>query len=103
MATRPKTAQVLHDLILETFAERSLKASQSQYDRGVNIRAVMTAREVFKAVPVHGTAAEYHRHILTEIAALKDHYNDPNGEYTSGKAPIGDVYMDIYSLMAPDD
>jgi len=95
----PKTAQQLHDLIVEVFSLRAQKAGESEYDRGVCLRAVATAREVFKAIPVNGSVRSYHGRILDEIDDLQKRYNDPDGQYTSGKAPIGDISLDIYALL----
>ena len=36
---------------------------------------------------------------LTRRRALIDTYNDPDGEYTSGKTPIGDVYYNVSPLV----
>lgn len=77
--------------------DRSIAASQSQYDAKVCVRAVGAARDVFENVPLEGTAIEYGQAV---VAVLRDRYNDSDGEYTSGKAPIGDVCYDVSSLVA---
>lgn len=94
-----ETAQMMHNAISKILNARSLKAAQSQYDRTVCISAVRAARDVFESVPIDGTAAEYGQAVAAALGELQDTYNDPDGEYTSGKGPIGDVYHDVSSLL----
>ena len=95
-ATTDKEMRVVIDRIFET---RSIKAAESEYDRGVCIRAVGTARDVFVRVPIEGTATEYGQSVLNALKPVFDGYNDPDGEYTSGKSSIGDVFYDIMSVV----
>ena len=92
------TAQ-LRAAIEEIFVKRSRKAAQSEYDRSVCIRAVATARDVFDSVPVEGNAAQYGQAVVSALAPLYENYNDPDGEFTSGKGVIGDAYMDVMALV----
>lgn len=93
------TAEEMHTAINRIFANRSIKAAESQYDRKVCIRAVGTARDAFIRVPIEGTATEYGQAVLMALEPLCDNYNDPDGEYTSGKGSIGDVFYDIMEVV----
>ena len=93
------TAEEMHAVITRIFAKRSIKAAESQYDRKVCVRAVGTARDVFMRVSVEGTATEYGQSVLRALEPLCDNYNDPDGEYTSGKGSIGDVFYDIMGVI----
>lgn len=94
-----KTAAELQSAISDIFDKRSAAASQSPYDRMVCVGAVSEARRVFGGVPVQGTADQYGEAVLSAIGKAKDDYYDPDGEYTSGKSSIGDIYLDISLLV----
>ena len=96
---KPETAQQMRAAIMAIMKKRSIEASQSQYDMKVCVRAVGVASDVFERVPVEGAAIEYGQAVVAVLSQLQDNYNDSNGEYTSGKAPIGDVYFDVSSLV----
>jgi len=93
------TAEEMHAVINRIFAKRSIKAAESQYDRKVCVLAVGTARDVYMSVPIEGTATEYGHAVLKALEPLCDSYNDPDGEYTSGKGSIGDVFYDIMGVV----
>ena len=93
-------AAELHQKITSVFARRSAAAAQSQYDRSVCIRAVGAAREVFEGVSIEGSATEYCQTVLAALGPLLENYNDPDGEFTSGRGVLGDIYSDIYSLLS---
>jgi len=60
----------------------------------VCVRSVEAAREVFENIPVKEDAIA----VQTALDTLARDYNDSDGEYTS-KGLIGDVELDIYSLL----
>ena len=93
------TAEEMHAVINRIFAKHSIKAAESQYDRKVCVLAVGTARDVFMRVPIEGTATEHGQAVLKALEPLSNNYNDPDGEYTSGKAPIGDVFCEIMGVI----
>ena len=96
---KPETSQQMHAAIKAIIEKRSVEVSQSQYDMKVCVGAVGAARDIFESVPVEGTAAVYGQAVAAALSKLRDTYNDPDGEFTSGKAPIGDVYYDVSRLL----
>ncbi len=99
MRQNAKTANGLKDNIAALIDKRSIEASQSQYDRHVCVNAISATRDIFNRVHVEGTASEYGQAVISALRNLHETYNDTDGEYTSGKAPIGDVYFDVLSLV----
>jgi len=93
------TAEEMQSAISDIVDKRSAAASQSQYDRMVCVGAVSEARRVFGEVPVQGTADQYGGAVLSAIGKAQKDYYDPDGEYTSGKSSIGDIYLDISLLL----
>lgn len=93
------TAKEMQSAIADIIEKRSAAASQSQYDRMVCVSAVSEARRVFDGVPVQGTADQYGEAVLSAIGKAQEDYYDSEGEYTSGKSSIGDVYLDISLLL----
>ena len=94
-----KTAAQMHAVITELISSRNIIAKQSEYDWKVCVRAVGVARDVFDSVPVEGNANEYGQAVLVALEPVYESYNDPDGEFTSGKSSIGDVYFDISNLL----
>ena len=88
------------DRILKTRAE---KAAQSEYDISVCVRAVRAASDAVDSIPVHGDVRLYHRAVLQALSRLSETYNDSSGEYTNGRAAIGDVHLDIMALAQSED
>lgn len=80
------------------FAERTQKASQSEYDRSVLLGAVAAARDAVENVAWTDAADAYKEDLLETLSELRASYNDPDGQYTNGKAMIGDIYTDFYAL-----
>ena len=99
MENTEMTATELRSAIDEIFIKRGMAAAQSQYDRSVCIRAVATARDAFESVPVEGKGAEFGRAVASALTPLYENYNDPDGEFTSGRSLIGDVIHDINNLV----
>lgn len=93
------TAKQMHAAIGHVFEARAIAAQQSQYDRRVCVRAVGAARDVFERVDIKGTSEAYGRTVLLALEPFYDDYNDSDGEYTSGKGSVGDVYYDICRLL----
>ena len=85
--------------IEKLFNTRSVEAAQSQYDAKVCVRAVGAARDVWDRVAIEGTAPQYGQRVLDALEPVYDDYNDPDGEYTSGKAAIGDVFYNIMGIV----
>ena len=81
--------------VLVIVDEHSRKAAESDYDRGVAIRAVSVVRksinDVFKEV---GEIASKGK-VIDVLELLKKDYNDTDGQYTNGKGVIGSVIDDI--------
>ncbi len=95
----PETAEQMHADIRSIMHKRGVAASQSQYDKSVCISAVGAASATYERVPVTGTAAEYGQAVVAVLNELYNTYHDPEGEYTSGRAPIGDVYYDVSRIV----
>jgi len=93
------TAKQMHAAINKVVEKHAIEASKSEYDRKVCILAVSAAGDTIRRVPVAGTAIEYGQAVAVVLGELQDSYNDPDGEYTSGKAPIGGVYYDVLGLV----
>lgn len=93
------TAKQMHAAINKIVGKRAIKASQSQYDMKVCVGAVAAAGDTVRCVPIEGTAIEYGQAVAAVLSELGDTYNDPDGEYTSGKGPIGDVHYDVLGLI----
>lgn len=93
------TAEEMQSAIADIIDKRSAAASQSEYDRMVCVGAVSEARRVFDGIPVQGTADQYGEAVLSAIGKAQQDYYDPDGEYTSGKSSIGDIYLDISLLL----
>ncbi len=94
-----QTAAQMHVAIAGILLERAVGAQKSEYDRGVCIRAVGVARIVFQSIPIEGTGTEYGQAVVAALQQVYETYNDPDGEYTSGKGSIGDVFIDISNLL----
>jgi hypothetical protein len=93
------TATELSTAIDEVFAKRGMAAAQSEYDRSVCVRAIATARGIFEDLPVEGNTADFGQAVISALSPIYENYNDPDGEYTSGKGTIGDVIHDIRALI----
>ena len=94
----PETAEKARNVIKKIMAEQAIKEANSQYDKSVCITAVAAARDRFEDVEVSGSASEYVERVYAAISELQDNYNDSDGEYTNGKAPIGSVLDRISDL-----
>ena len=94
-----KSAEQMHAAIKKIIERRSIEASQSAYDHKVCILAVSAAADTIRRVPVAGTAIEYGQAVAALLSDLSNTYNDPDGEYTSGKGSIGDVHFDVLGLI----
>ncbi len=93
------TAEQMHAAINKFVENHAIEASESAYDRKVCILAVSAAGDTIRRVPVEGTAIEYGQAVAAVLGELQDSYSDPDGEYTSGKGPIGGVYYDVLGLV----
>ena len=94
------SARDLQSAIRDILNTRASAAQRSEYDRSVCVRAVGVARETIEGVPLSVDAASYGVAVMAALNPLCEDYSDPEGEYTSGKSSIGDVYADIYQLLA---
>ena len=87
-----------HKALNKIMEKQSVKAAKSEYDISVCISAVAAAHKSFEAIEVSGTATEYVARVYDAISNLQDGYNDSDGEYTNGRASIGDVLGGVYDL-----
>ena len=94
----PKTAEQAHRALQKIMEEQAVKAARSEYDISVCITAVSAARSTFEGVEVKGSAPEYVANVYAAISDLQNGYNDSDGQYTNGRAPIGDVLGQVYTL-----
>ena len=85
--------------ILDLVDTHAQKARMNEYDRGVCILAISTARERILALPSDILAETFAAQVLEELTALHKNYHDPDGEYTSGKGVIGALLEDIRSSL----
>jgi|GEM_PF-1037315 len=95
-----KTSAQCKSAIMAIIEKRSLEASQSQYDKSVCIRAVAATRDVIESIPTDGTAIEYGQATIELLSNLYETYHDTDGEYTSGKAPIGNIYSGVLHILS---
>ncbi len=93
------TAEQMSTAIEAIVEKRSIEASESQYDRKVCILAVSAAGDVVRRVPIEGTAIEYGQAVAASLGNLEKTYNDPDGEYTSGRGSVCGVYYDVLGLI----
>ena len=88
----------LRQSIDDILDRRAASAAQSEYDRSVFIGAVSAARQVIMSVPESDRPERYLADIRKALSALFDTYNDTSGEFTNGRAAIGDIKLDIARL-----
>ncbi|MBT6275454.1 MAG: hypothetical protein HOI95_15120 [Chromatiales bacterium] len=84
-------AEELGERFALTLQRHALSAQSSEYDRSVVISAIAPARAVINAVAVEGSAYDYGQQVITALDSLRDGYNDPDGEYTNGRGPLGSL------------
>lgn len=89
----------LRAAIDKIMARHSARAADSQYDRSVCILAVAAARDELEAVPDEDDVVAYGQAVVSALASLSKTYHDPDGEFTSGKGVVGDVYRDVLALI----
>ena len=83
--------------VMAVIADHATKAQASQYDRGVAITAVASARRTVESLSLQQADADSHRQtILDALNALRTDYNDPDGLYTNGKGVLGSLIDDVY-------
>ena len=92
------TAKDVHGAIALIVDKQRASAQQSAYDWKVCVLAVSAAHEVFRDVPVQGSAAEYCDAVLATLVALQDRYSDSDGEFTNGSSEIGTIAARVKSL-----
>lgn len=92
------TIEDVQGAIAAIVAARMQSAQRSEYDWKVCVRAVGAADAVFRTVAVAGTPRTYAQAVIDRLAALRDSYNDPDGEYTNGSSDIGSTVADIERL-----
>ena len=80
------------DALMKQHAKR---ARESEYDRSVSIAAISAARGIVLALPDDLRDSEYSSALLYELHGLMAGYDDPDGEFTSGKGAIGSLVSDI--------
>ena len=89
------SAEEFRDRIVAIMADRQAAAAASPYDWKVCVGAVSAARGEFAKVVVAGTAHDYGAAVISRLERLRDAYDDPDGEYTSGRSDIGTVIENI--------
>jgi hypothetical protein len=92
-------ADELKILILATVAEHAIAAQASRYDRTVCITAVVAARDVIEGISANNQLQNYTEEVLGSLNALRQTYNDPDGQYTNGKGVIGSLFGDVEAVM----
>ena len=90
----------LRDRIDTILDRRAKNAAKSEYDRSVFINAVSAARQTILSVPECDRPEQYLIDIKNALNTLFETYNDTSGEFTNGRAAIGDIRMDIVRLSA---
>jgi len=96
--TETKATQTAHRALQKIMEEQAVKAARSEYDISVCISAVSAARRTFEGIEVKGSAPEYVAQVYDAISDLQNGYNDSDGQYTNGRASIGDVLGRVYQL-----
>lgn len=81
--------------IMEIVDDHSHKAAESEYDRGVAIRAIAAAREEIDHIASEISDRKCKDKIVEALELLKLGYNDTDGQYTNGKGVIGSLIDDI--------
>jgi len=98
-----KTIEQVQRALTKIINARGVKAAASEYDRDVFIDAVAAARKTIDSVSTTGSPKSYHKTVQSRLDHLLDNYNDTAGQYTNGRAAIGDVLSDISELsISPD-
>ena len=81
--------------ILDMIDKHAQKARMSEYDRGVCVLAISTARDMILSIPSDVSTESFETRVKEELYKLRENYHDPDGEYTSGKGVIGALIDDI--------
>lgn len=92
------TATDIKPLIEAAFKKSAASAYTSEYDRDVCIKAVIASKNCINNVLVKDPWSDYLLSVITALENLQANYNDPDGEYTNGKAIIGTIIQEIYLL-----
>lgn len=98
-----KTTEQVRLALSKIINVRRVKAAASEYDRDVFIDAVAAARKTIDSVSATGTAKSYHKTVQSRLDHLLDNYKDTAGQYTNGRAAIGDILSDISELSIRPD
>lgn len=99
MSKTYEMAEAAHKALEKLIRKQMGIEAESPYGAGVCVRAIGAAEDVFSRVPVVGTALDYARQVYKAIDDLHDDYNDSEGEYTNGPAPIGNVLSRVSDLI----
>ena len=75
------------------------KASQSAYDRTVAIQAIASAAYLIENFNWTGSLKADLEVLLPSLESFRNDYYDSDGEYTSGKAEIGSLVVDLNYLL----
>lgn len=102
MTKPPSTSEELRRAIEKIVAKRAIEASQMPYDTKVWVGAVDKARRVFENVALADTVEVYHKDVVSALSETSETYNDSDGEYTNGRAGIGDILYDVMGLLPSD-
>jgi hypothetical protein len=89
------SADDAQEAIADIMARQMQSAQNSAYDWKVCVGAVSAAAAAFRAIPVGGAQKDYVGTVIGRLTALRDSYNDPEGEYTNGASDIGSAVAAI--------
>jgi len=79
----------------EIINNHAIKAQNSSYDRDTCILAILKSREALMTIPNSVKDDDMPSHAIPKLQRLFEHYNDLEGEYTSGRGVIGALIDDI--------
>lgn len=92
-------ADELKAQILAVVAKHAIAAQASQYDRSVCITAVATVRKLVEGISTDNQLQDYSENVSTSLNALREAYNDTDGQYTNGKGVIGSLQGDVEAVI----
>lgn len=90
-----RTVDEARDAIAAVIGEQMWAALRSDYDSKVCVAAVSAADAVFRNTAVGDDPKTYVLGLIAKLTALRDAYDDPDGEYTNGSSSIGSVLTGV--------
>ena len=84
--------------------EHAVKVQANQYDRHIAVSAVASARKRVDELQLETVPADKQaRTVIDALIQLRLEYSDPDGEYTNGKAILGNLIDDVFLALSPQD